>query len=78
MVGINVEASTGQDWPRLFGDGEDVESGRFSETVGHGEDLERPAEVQHFHFIEDQDGKVAAHVSNCSINQHLHGLLMFF
>ena len=59
MVRIDAEATTGQDRPRLLGHGEDVEGRLVSEVVGDREDLERPAEVQHFYVLEDQDGEVA-------------------
>jgi hypothetical protein len=68
VVRVDAEAATGQDRPRLLGHGEDVEGGRVGEGVGDREDLERPAEVQHFHVLEDQDGEVAGGwhvVSSC-------------
>ena len=59
VVRVDAEATTGHDRPGFLGHGQDVEGGRFGEAVGDGEDLERPAEVQHFHVVEDQDGEGA-------------------
>ena len=55
MVRVDAEATTGHDRAGFLGHGQDVEGGRLGEAVGDGEDLERPAEVQHFHVVEDQD-----------------------
>jgi hypothetical protein len=68
VVRIDAEATTGENRPRLLGHDEDVEGRRVGEAVGDREDLERPAEVQHFHVLEDQDGEVAGGrhgVSSC-------------
>ena len=68
VVRVDAEAATGQDRPRFLGHGQDVKGRRVGEAVGHREDLERPAEGQHFHVLEDQGGEVAGGrhgVSSC-------------
>ena len=59
VVRVDAQATTGQDRPNFLGHSLNVEGWWVGEAVGDREDLKRPAEVQHFHVLEDQDGQVA-------------------
>src|SRR5258708_4898257 len=80
VVRVDAEATTGQDRPRLLGHGQDAEGGRVGEAVADREDLERPAEVQHFHVVKEQDGESSCPVhddttASASISTRISGAI---
>src|SRR5262249_59612524 len=79
-VRVDAEATTGQHRPQFLGHGEDAEGRRVGEAIGHREDLERPAEVQNLHVVEDQDrqGSCLVHdgtTASASISTRISGAM---